>query len=110
MRNLRINRRTMIAGSLATVALPVAMGDSRLTFDAPQTQRWRIGLVLNPPVTCTNVYATFPVPIDWPEQKVTVESQTVDPQVNGWEIRNTARERRRSFCRWLSSRPARPSK
>ena len=80
----------MIAGSMAAVAAPAVMGDSRLVFDAPQTQHWRIGLVLTTPVTCTNVFATFPVPMDWPEQKVTVGSQTVDPEVTAWKVRDTA--------------------
>lgn len=60
---------------------------ARLTFDSPQIQNWKIGLILDTPVTCTNVYATFPVPMDWPEQKVTVTGQTIDPQVSGWETR-----------------------
>lgn len=90
MSRFRIDRRTMIAGSAAALVAPVAGSESGVQFDSPQTHRWRIGLVLSTPVACTNVYATFPVPIDWPEQKVTVESQTVDPQVSGWKIRDTA--------------------
>ncbi len=80
----------MIAGGLAAIAAPVVLAESRLVFDAPQIQHWRMGLVLTPPITCTNVYATFPVPMDWPEQKVTVESQTIDPMVTGWKVRDTA--------------------
>ncbi len=60
----------------------------RLTYDSPQTQFWRIGLVLETPVTCTNVLATFTVPMEWPEQKVVVTGQTVDPIVSHWEVRN----------------------
>ncbi len=80
----------MIAGSVAAAAAPMVLADSPLVFDAPQTQHWRIGLVLTTPVACTNVFATFPVPMDWPEQKVTVESQTVDPLVTAWKVRDTA--------------------
>ena len=60
----------------------------RLTYDSPQSQSWRIGLVLETPVTCSNVLATFVVPMEWPEQKVVVTGQTVDPMVSHWEVRN----------------------
>ena len=63
-------------------------GSSRLTYDSPQTQFWRIGLVLETPVTCTNVLATFTVPMDWPEQKVVVTGQDVDSSVTRWEVRD----------------------
>lgn len=65
-------------------------GESRLTFDAPKKQTWRIGLILDTPVTCTNVFATFPVPMDWPEQKVTVDSNSIDNRVTGWKVRDVA--------------------
>lgn len=60
---------------------------SRLTYESPQIQNWRIGLVLDTPVTCTNVLASFPVPRAWPEQAVTVTGQTIDPQITGWTTR-----------------------
>ncbi len=90
MSQFRVNRRAMLAATAAAAIVPAVGAESRLAFDSPQTHRWRIGLVLNTPVTCGNVFATFPVPMDWPEQKVTLESQTVDPQVTAWKIRNTA--------------------
>ncbi|GAA5505175.1 transglutaminase domain-containing protein [Novipirellula caenicola] len=63
---------------------------SRLTFDSPQIQQWRIGMVLTTPVMCTNVIATFPVPTEWPEQKVTVVNRVIDPIVRAWEVRDLA--------------------
>ncbi len=59
----------------------------RLGYESPQTQTWRIGLVLQTPVTCTNVLATFPVPQDWPEQKVRVVDQKISPLVTRWAPR-----------------------
>ncbi len=59
----------------------------RLTYESPQTQNWKIGLILETPVTCTNVLSTFVVPMDWPEQKVTLSNQTIDRSVTGWETR-----------------------
>lgn len=61
---------------------------TRLTYESPQTQRWRIGLVLETPVTCTNVLATFAVPMAWPEQTVEVVGRTIDPAVTNWDVRN----------------------
>jgi hypothetical protein len=62
-------------------------GETRLSYETPQVQNWRIGLVLKTPVTCTDVFATFPVPMNWPEQKVTVTGRTIDPQVTAWDTR-----------------------
>lgn len=62
--------------------------ETALRFDSPRTDRWKFGLVLDSPVTCKNAFATFVVPMDWPEQRVTLVSQTVDPAVSGWEIRS----------------------
>ena len=66
---------------------PEEAGDTRLSYETPQVQNWRIGLVLKTPVTCTDVFATFPVPMNWPEQKVTVTGRTIDPQVTAWDTR-----------------------
>ncbi len=62
-------------------------GTGSLTYASPQIQRWRIGLVLSTPVACTNAYATFPIPTNWPEQKVRVVEQTIDPAVKAWTTR-----------------------
>lgn len=96
-----LNRRQWIAGGVsaglaaatARAAGPAgeqddASDDSRLGYDSPQTQRWRIGLILRTPVTCTNVLATFPVPMNWPEQSVELVGRQIDPRVGGWMPRN----------------------
>ena len=75
-------------GSLANESDATVSDAPRLTYDSPQVQHWQVGLVLTTPVTCTNILATFPVPMEWPEQKVKVISQTVDRQVTGWKIRD----------------------
>ena len=86
-----MSRRHVLAGGVASLgacSLPISMaqdqadGESeqadgtRLSYETPQVQNWRIGLVLKTPVTCTDVFATFPVPMNWPEQKVTVTGRT----------------------------------
>ncbi len=102
-----ISRRCVLAASLAGLVVPIWLAPNvwsvqsesvqressgsdsqpRLVYESPQKQNWRIGLVLETPVTCTNVIATFPVPMDWPEQKVRVTGQTVDPAVTSWKTR-----------------------
>jgi len=63
---------------------------SRIEYASPQIQNWRIGLLLEPSVTCADVFATFPIPIEWPEQKVTLTNQVVDPLVTAWEAKDLA--------------------
>lgn len=74
-----------------TAVVPDGLNETvakRLTYESPQTQSWRIGLILETPVTCTNVLATFAVPMAWPEQTVELVSKTIDPSVTKWDVRN----------------------
>lgn len=97
-----LNRRNALCSGLAAFGMcslpevnaqngadekPEEVGETRLSYETPQVQNWRIGLVLKTPVTCTNVFATFPVPMNWPEQKVTVTGRTIDSQVTAWDTR-----------------------
>ena len=69
-----------LSGSVATA--------QSLSYEPQPMTHWRVGLILSTPVTCTNIRATFPVPTNWPEQKVTVRNQTIDPRVTGWKLRD----------------------
>lgn len=92
-------RHALIAGSALAARVAVGQdvasdvaadqpaGATALTYDAPQIQNWRIGLILTTPVACQNVLATFPIPRDWPEQKVTVTGENVDRLVTAWKPR-----------------------
>lgn len=56
--------------------------NSRLHLINPQTHRWQVGVVVRArggPVT--GIVATLPVPINWPEQTVTIVDKHVSPQV-----------------------------
>jgi hypothetical protein len=47
-------------------------------------QRFRVGVVVTSAAgPCRGVYATMPVPADWPEQRVRVVSESVSPGVRG---------------------------
>lgn len=69
----------------------VEAGESLLSYDSPQTQTWKMGLILETGTTpCGNILSTFPVPTDWPEQKVRLVDQEVDAQVTYWRPRELA--------------------
>jgi transglutaminase-like putative cysteine protease len=85
---------------IAAVGSPIVVGDEptvesttdtvvpRFVYDSPKTQVWRIGLKLDTNgVTCNDILATFPVPMEWPEQSVKVISQEIDPSVTRWDVR-----------------------
>ncbi|OYP33107.1 transglutaminase-like domain-containing protein [Rhodopirellula sp. MGV] len=73
-------------GGIAALALPTRSFAQEVSFEQQAASRWRIGLELTTPVTCANVLATFPIPTDWPEQTVTLRSQTVTPPTR-WQVR-----------------------
>lgn len=79
-----------ITGEPSATSTDTASADSsvEVSFDSPQIENWQIGLILTTPVTCTNVLATFPIPKDWPEQKVTLTGKTIDPLVTRWDTRD----------------------
>jgi hypothetical protein len=53
----------------------------------PTVEIWRFGMILETPVTCLNCHATFPIPADWPEQKIEVAARSFDAGVQ-FEIRD----------------------
>ncbi|WP_153557110.1 transglutaminase-like domain-containing protein [Roseimaritima sediminicola] len=62
-----------------------------LEYADGQTQTWQIGLRLETRgANCVNIQATFPVPVEWPEQKVRLVDQQVDPLVSNWGPRDLA--------------------
>lgn len=85
--------RTLLTGAAAALTAPSfpiwpAAPAQELVYQPGPVTRWKIGLLLSTPVTCTNVLATFPIPTDWPEQTVTVRSQNIAPQVGRWQVRD----------------------
>jgi hypothetical protein len=89
------SRRSFISQSLALgtgAVIAATAGDQPLfgrgvQFEPQPVTHWKIGLILDTPVTCINVHATFPVPTNWPEQTVTVRKQNIDPRVTNWTVR-----------------------
>jgi hypothetical protein len=58
------------------------------TLGDVRTQRYRVGLVVTAVGgPCRGLYATLPVPAEWPEQKVRVVAEDVSPTVRGLRYR-----------------------
>ena len=71
-------------GGVDTGPAGPALGDMR-------TQKYRVGVVVTAPATrCTGIYATMPVPTDWPEQKVRVLGEETSPEIRSLKYRTLA--------------------
>jgi hypothetical protein len=47
----------------------------------PVTQQWKVGVEVTAVGPCTGLFATVPVPTDWPEQQVRISNEEVSQQV-----------------------------
>ena len=64
-----------------TAAAAPTLGDMR-------TQKYRVGVrVTADGGPCRDIYATLPVPADWPEQKVAIAKEELSPEVRGLRYR-----------------------
>ena len=72
-----------------TTACPAWSQESRelkengIKLDRTLTQRWQVGVIITARGPCAGILATAPVPIDWPEQRVTVVAEDISPEVAG---------------------------
>jgi hypothetical protein len=58
------------------------------TLGDVRTQKYRVGVVVTAEGgPCSGIYATLPVPRDWPEQKVRVVAEETSPQVKALRYR-----------------------
>ena len=58
------------------------------TLGDVRTQRYRVGVVVTAEGgPCRGIYATLPVPADWPEQRVQVAAEDVSPDVRSLRYR-----------------------
>ena len=85
---------------LAALAIVALTGPARAQFAAPEagsaaptlgdarTQKYRVGvMVVAEGGPCRGIYASLPVPADWPEQKVQVVQEDVSPDVRSLRYR-----------------------
>jgi len=76
-----------VAASAQFVDGPNALPGGSTLGDV-RTQRYRVGLVVTAVGgPCRDLYATLPVPAEWPEQKVRVVAEDVSPTVRGLRYR-----------------------
>ncbi|MFO0819622.1 MAG: transglutaminase-like domain-containing protein [Pirellulales bacterium] len=55
--------------------------ENGIRLDEHRVQRWKIGVVIRSPGVCSGVFATIPIPTEWPEQSVKVVEEEISPQV-----------------------------
>ena len=54
----------------------------------PRTTKWKVGVIVTAPSgPCRGLFATVPVPTDWPEQKVRIVKEEVSPSVKNVRYR-----------------------
>ena len=76
------------AGAQFLDAEKVATGP---TLGDVRTQKYRVGVTVTAEGgPCRGIYATLPVPADWPEQKVQIVSEDLSPDVRGLRYRTLA--------------------
>ena len=67
----------------ASGSIAIAADPADIQLGTETTSRWRFGIVVKAPAagSITGIMASYPVPIDWPEQQVKVVSEKVSPLV-----------------------------
>jgi hypothetical protein len=80
----------LIATSLqAQFGAPLEFLNQKAEVDQQRTQRWKTGIILEAATgPCANIFGTFSVPVDWPEQDVKVVEEVVSDTVRQSEYRN----------------------
>jgi hypothetical protein len=69
--------------AVAQAQPPRELKGNGISLDRPLTQRWQVGVIITARGPCAGILATAPVPIDWPEQRVTVVAEDISPEVAG---------------------------
>jgi len=70
---------------------PAEGGSAAPTLGDVRTQRYKVGLVVTAEGgPCRGIYATLPVPADWPEQKVQILQEDLSPDVRSLRYRTLA--------------------
>lgn len=63
------------------VCMPAVVLGQTIRFDDAKPQRWQVGMTVEATGAITGITATVPVPVPWPEQKVTLVGQDVSRDV-----------------------------
>ena len=78
-----LNRRTATMFLFGSLVAATVSGQENLGvgIEKPTVQRWEMGLEISSPGNVSGITAIFPVPIDWPEQKVKLISENKSENV-----------------------------
>lgn len=88
MPNMRVSLPSIAVLLVIILVAPVQAQFSHAELEGESlgeqaTQRWKMGFVFSAPSgPCRNLVATQTVPMDWPEQKVTIVARDVSPGVD----------------------------
>jgi len=69
------------AGSPSSNPSSGTLSDKGIKFDTELVQRWKVGLTLIAAGPCKGIFATVPVPTNWPEQSVKIIKEEFSPGV-----------------------------
>ncbi|TWU18336.1 transglutaminase-like domain-containing protein [Allorhodopirellula heiligendammensis] len=78
----------VVAGPAEPAAEPDGGDSSAPTYGEAKSFDWQFGMKLSTPVTFTAGLGTFPIPMDWPEQTVTLASRDVSGPVTQLQTRD----------------------
>ena len=92
-----MTRRTLMAVALVAVMAsgsrgqflePSGGGETAVSLGDVRGQKYRVGVVVTAEGgPCRGIYATLPIPHEWPEQKVRVVAEETSPQVKSLRYR-----------------------
>lgn len=59
-----------------------------IRFDEEEVvQRWQVGIQIQAITECRGIFATAPIPTDWPEQRVEIVEEDLSPEVSDLKFR-----------------------
>ena len=90
MMNSRVTFTSCVSLALLMAALPSASlaqfgdkkeGTTTIPLGERSSKLWKVGVTIRAMSPCRGIYATVPVPTDWPEQKVTIHTEDISKSV-----------------------------
>lgn len=66
---------------LLVVCVPAVVLGQTISFDGAKSQQWQVGMTVEATGAINGIVAKVPVPVPWPEQKVTLVGQDVSRDV-----------------------------
>jgi hypothetical protein len=61
--------------------------ENGIQFGEENVQRWQVGIKIRANGHCRGIFATAPIPTDWPEQQVVILEEDVSPEIRSLSYR-----------------------